>query len=40
MSSFNEIEFSGQISKKNAQIPYLIKIHPMGAELFNADGHT
>jgi hypothetical protein len=31
-----KLEFHGQIFEKN--IPHFIKIHPMGAEFFHADG--
>ena len=34
-----ELEFSRQTLEKT-QIFYLIKIHPVGAELFHADGQT
>jgi hypothetical protein len=27
-------------SSKNSQLPNLMKIHPVGAKLFNADGYT
>ena len=35
-----KLEFSRQIFEKKAQISSLIKIHPVGAELFHADGQT
>jgi hypothetical protein len=35
-----ELEFSRQIFKKNPQISNFIKIRPVGAELFHADGQT
>ena len=39
LSGFNELKFSGQISK-NPQIQNFMKIHPVRAELFHADGQT
>ena len=33
-----KIEFSQQIFKKNIQISNFMKIRPVGAELFHADG--
>jgi len=36
LSDFNQIEFFDTFSK-NIQIPNLIKIRPVGAELFHAD---
>jgi len=35
-----KLEFSQQISKKNTQTPNFLKIRPVGAELFHADGRT
>jgi hypothetical protein len=36
-----ELEFSRQIfEKKNFQVPNFMKIHPVGAELFRASGHS
>jgi hypothetical protein len=35
-----KLEFSGQISKKNTQISNFMKIRPVEAELFHADGQT
>ena len=35
-----KLEFSRQIFSKKAQISSFLKISPMGAELFHADGQT
>jgi len=35
-----KLNFLDRFPKKKGQIPNLIKIHPMGAELFHADGRT
>jgi hypothetical protein len=35
-----KLEFSRQIFEKKAQISSFIKIHPVGADLFHADGQT
>jgi hypothetical protein len=35
-----KIEFIQQIFKKNYQISNFMKIRPLGAELFHADGQT
>jgi len=35
-----ELEFSRQIFEKNTPISNFVKIHPVGAELFHADGRT
>jgi len=40
LSDFNELKFSWQISKKKSQIQNLMRIHPVGAQLFHADGRT
>jgi hypothetical protein len=39
LSDFNEINFLGRFSKK-ADVSNLIKISPVGAELFHADRRT
>ena len=40
LSDFNEREYSHQIFEKNIQISNFIKICPVGAEVFHADGWT
>jgi hypothetical protein len=39
LSDFNKLTFFGHIIE-NFEISNLMKIHAMGAELFNADGRT
>jgi hypothetical protein len=39
LSHLNELEFS-QYIKKIAQIPNLLKIRPVGADLFHAESRT
>jgi hypothetical protein len=34
------LEFSRQISEKNAHVSNLIKTHPVGSELFHVGGQT
>jgi hypothetical protein len=40
LAHFNELEYSRQIFEKNPQICNLMKIRPVEAELFHADGRT
>jgi hypothetical protein len=40
LSDFNEAWIFDKFSKKNPEISSLLKIRPMGAELFHADGQT
>jgi hypothetical protein len=40
MADFNETWISFNRFSKKAQIPSSIKIRPVGAELFNAEGQT
>jgi hypothetical protein len=40
LSRFNQIGISGQIYKKNPQIPNFMKVCPVGTELFQADRLT
>jgi hypothetical protein len=35
-----KLEFCQQLFEKKTQISSFIKIRPVGAELFHADGHT
>ena len=40
LSDFNETGIFSTDFQKNAQISNFMQIHPMGAELFHADGQT
>ena len=38
--SLMKLEFSWPVFEKNPQIPNFMKIRPVGADLFHADGRT
>jgi hypothetical protein len=40
LSDFNELEFSRKFFEKYSRKQIFIKIRPVGAELFHADGQT
>ena len=40
LSDFNETQIFSPVIRKNMQISYFMKIRPVGAELFHADGRT
>jgi len=40
LTDFNETLISATDFRKSIQMPYLIKICPVGAKLFRADGQT